>query len=75
MSSEFNYLFAHFIQCLSGKIGSLDQASATHVLMVYSIVKNGRIDWVKLIYEDLLNKLRLPKASLKKKTKRETGVL
>ena len=67
MSSEFSYLFAHFIQCLSGKVGSLDQA--------YSFIKNRKIDFAKLIYQDLLNKLRLPKATSKRKTKRETGVL
>ena len=43
--------------------------------MAFSVVKNRNIDFVKLIYQDLLSKLRLPKASSKKKTKRETGVL
>jgi hypothetical protein len=75
MSSEFSYLFAHFIQCLSGKVGSLDQDSTAHVQMAYSVIKNRKIDYAKLIYQDLLNKLRLPKATSKRKTKRETGVL
>ena len=43
--------------------------------MVFSVVKNRKIDFAMFIYQDLLNKLRLPKASSKKKTKRETGVL
>ena len=31
--------------------------------MVFSAVKNRKIDWAKLIYDDLLNKLRLPQSS------------
>jgi len=75
MISEFIYLFANFIQCLSGKVGSVDQASTAHLQMVLSVVKNRKIDRAKLIYQDPLNKLRLPKDFSKKKTKRETGVV
>ena len=60
MTSEWSYIFAHFNQCLTGKVGSHDHASIVHVQMVYSTVKNRKIDWAKLIYDDLLNKLRLP---------------
>ena len=73
MSSEFNYLFAHFIQCLSRKLDSYDQASTIHVQMEYSLMKNRRIDRVKHIYEDVLSQIRLPKANSKKKD-REVGV-
>ena len=44
MCSEFRYLFAHFIQCLSSKVGSHDQVSTIHVQMVYSVIKNRMID-------------------------------
>ena len=57
MSSEWSYIFAHFIQCLSAKVGSHDQASKVHVQIVYSAVKNRKIDWPKLIYDDLLSKV------------------
>ena len=43
--------------------------------MVFSAVKNRKIDWEKLIFGDLLNKLSLPSAHSKKKLKRETAVL
>ncbi|KAI3770880.1 hypothetical protein L6452_02028 [Arctium lappa] len=36
MPSQLNYIFSHFIQCMSGKSGSLDQASKTQVQMAYS---------------------------------------
>ena len=57
MTTEWSYIFAHFIQCLTAKVGSHDQASTVHVQMVYSTVKNRKIDWAKIIYDDLLNKL------------------
>ena len=42
--------------------------------MVYSAVKNRKIDWAKLIYDDLLNKLRLPYRPSKSR-QRQTTVL
>ena len=41
--------------------------------MVFSAVKNRQIDWAKLIYDDLLNKLRLPQSS--KAPQRHTTVM
>ena len=41
--------------------------------MVYSAVKNRKIDWAKRIYDDLFNKLRLPQSS--KQPQRQTTVL
>ena len=75
MSSEWSYIFAHFIQCLSCKLGNHDKASSSQVQMVFSAVKNRKIDWAKVIFDDLLNKLRLPSAHSKKKLKREITVL
>ena len=45
MSSKLRYIFAHFIQCLSCKLRSHDQASSSQVQMVFSTVKNRKIDW------------------------------
>ena len=44
MSSEFSYLFAYFIQYISGKVGNHDQDSTIHVQVVFFAVKNRRID-------------------------------
>ena len=43
MTAEWSYIFAHFNQCLTAKVGSHDQASTVHVQMVYSAVKNRKI--------------------------------
>ena len=56
------------------KVGSDDQTSTIHVQMVYSTVKNRKIDLAKLIYDDLLNKLRLLSPNSKRK-QRDTTVL
>ena len=74
MTSDWSYIFAYFNQCLTGKVGSHDQASTVHVKMIYSAVKNSKIDWAKLIYDDLLNKLRLPHQPSKSR-RRQTIVL
>ena len=58
----------------NAKVGSHDQAATVHVSMVYSMVKNHKIDWSKLIYDDQLNKLRLPSSTSKRK-QRESTVL
>ena len=73
MPAEWSYIFAHFNQCLTYKVDSHDQASTVHLQMVYSAVKNRQIDWAKLIYDDLLNKLRLPQSS--KAPQRQTAVM
>ena len=73
MTAEWSYIFAHFNQCLACKVGSHDQASTVHLQMVYSAVKNRQIDWAKLIYDDLLNKLRLPQSS--KAPQRHTAMM
>ena len=74
MTSKWSYIFAHFNQCLTCKVGNHDHASTVHVQMVYSMVKNRKIDWAKLIYDDLQNKLRLPHHSFKS-PQRQTTVL
>ena len=74
MTVEWSYIFAHFIQCLTAKVGSHDQASTVHVQMVYSAVKNRKIDWAKIMYDDLLNKLRLPSSTSKRK-QRDSAVM
>ena len=72
MTSEWSYIFAHFNQCLTAKVGSHDQASTVHVQIVSSAVKNRKIDWAKIIYYDLLNKLRLPSSTSKRKQRDST---
>ena len=73
MTLEWSYIFAHFNQCLTCKVGSHDQASTVHLQILYSAVKNRQIDWAKLIYDDLLNKLSLPQSS--KAPQRHTTVM
>ena len=43
MSSEWSYIFAHFIQCLSYKLGSHNQDFERQVQMVFSAEKNRKI--------------------------------
>ena len=40
--------------------------------IIYSAVKNRKIDWPKIIYDDLLNKLRLPFSTSKLKQRDST---
>ena len=40
LNVEFSYIFSNFIQSLTGKVGSHDQAALSTVQMVYSTIKN-----------------------------------
>ncbi|KAI3672907.1 hypothetical protein L6452_39008 [Arctium lappa] len=54
MPSELNYLFTHIIQCMSRKIGSLDQASKVQLHMGFSVIAGRNIDYAAIIFDDLL---------------------
>ncbi|KAI3692984.1 hypothetical protein L6452_32810 [Arctium lappa] len=57
MPSQLNYIFSHFIQCMSGKSGSPDQASKIQVQMAYSVIAGGNFDYATAIFDDLRSKI------------------
>ncbi|KAI3697893.1 hypothetical protein L6452_30995 [Arctium lappa] len=57
MSSQLNYIFSHFIPCMSGKSGSLDHASKIQVQMAYSMIAGRNFDYATAIFDDLRSKI------------------
>ncbi|KAI3745847.1 hypothetical protein L6452_08258 [Arctium lappa] len=57
MPSQLNYIFAHFIQGMSGKSGSLDQAGKIQVQMAYSVIAGRNFDYATTILDDLKSKI------------------
>ncbi|KAI3735904.1 hypothetical protein L6452_15428 [Arctium lappa] len=57
MPSQLNYIFSHIIQCMSGKSGSLDQASKVQVQMAYSVIVGRNFDYATTIFDDLKSKI------------------
>ncbi|KAI3698133.1 hypothetical protein L6452_31245 [Arctium lappa] len=57
MPSQLNYVFSHIIQCMSGKSGSLDQASKVQVQMAYSVITGRNFDYATAIFDDLKSKI------------------
>ncbi|KAI3748061.1 hypothetical protein L6452_10894 [Arctium lappa] len=57
MPSQLNYVFSHIIQCMSGKSGSLDQASKIQVQMAYSVIAGKKFDYATAIFDDLKSKI------------------
>ncbi|KAI3758547.1 hypothetical protein L6452_06114 [Arctium lappa] len=57
MPSQLNYIFSHIIQCMSGKSGSLDQASKVQVQMAYSVIAGRNFDYATTIFDDLKSKI------------------
>ncbi|KAI3678440.1 hypothetical protein L6452_37733 [Arctium lappa] len=57
MPSQLNYVFSHIIQCMSGKSGSLDQASKVQVQMAYSVIAGRNFDYATAIFDDLKSKI------------------
>ncbi|KAI3770566.1 hypothetical protein L6452_01704 [Arctium lappa] len=60
MPSQLNFIFSHIIQCMSGKSGSLDQASKTQLQMAYSVIAGQNFDYATAIFEDLRSRLEKP---------------
>ncbi|KAI3757560.1 hypothetical protein L6452_05101 [Arctium lappa] len=60
MPSQLNFIFSHIIQCMSGKSGSLDQASKTQLQMAYSVIDGQNFDYATAIFEDLRSRLEKP---------------
>ncbi|KAI3719752.1 hypothetical protein L6452_20656 [Arctium lappa] len=57
MPSQLNYIFSHIIQCMSGKSGSLDQASKIQVQMAYSVIVGKNFDYATAIFDNLKSKI------------------
>ncbi|KAI3734638.1 hypothetical protein L6452_14112 [Arctium lappa] len=57
MPSQLNYVFSHIIQCMSGKSGSLDQATKIQVQMAYSVIAGKNFDYATTIFDDLKSKI------------------
>ncbi|KAI3729524.1 hypothetical protein L6452_18184 [Arctium lappa] len=60
MPSQLNFIFSHIIQCMSGKSGSLDQASKIQLQMAYSVIAGQNFDYATAIFEDLRSRLEKP---------------
>ncbi|KAI3729780.1 hypothetical protein L6452_18448 [Arctium lappa] len=60
MPSQLNFIFSHIIQRMSGKSGSLDQASKTQLQMAYSVIAGQNFDYATAIFEDLRSRLEKP---------------
>ena len=58
LNIEFSYVFAHFIQCMTVKVGSHDQASFTTTQMVYSTIKNMLFNYARAIFDDMATRLK-----------------
>ncbi|KAI3678085.1 hypothetical protein L6452_37364 [Arctium lappa] len=65
MPFELNYILTHIIQTMSGKVGSLDQASKVQVQMGYSVIVGRHFDYVGAIFEDLLSKIEKAERDIK----------
>ncbi|KAI3746277.1 hypothetical protein L6452_08703 [Arctium lappa] len=57
MPSQLNFFFSHFIQCMSGKSGSLDQANKVQLQMAYSVIAGKNFDFATAIFDDLKSKI------------------
>ncbi|KAI3769445.1 hypothetical protein L6452_00547 [Arctium lappa] len=57
MPSQLNFIFSHFIQYMSGKSGSLDQASKVQLQMAYSVIAGKNFDFATAIFDDLRSKI------------------
>ncbi|KAJ9556953.1 hypothetical protein OSB04_011567 [Centaurea solstitialis] len=66
LNPVFAFIWTHFIQCLTAKVGSLDQAPFAITVMVWAAINNKPLNYAKYIYDDML--LRF------KRTKREKNV-
>ncbi|GJQ96597.1 hypothetical protein Tco_0007736 [Tanacetum coccineum] len=49
---------AQIIQCLGGKTRGLDQMTNKDAIILYSLVNGVNIDYAKLIWEDIITKLK-----------------
>ncbi|KAJ9568524.1 hypothetical protein OSB04_004490 [Centaurea solstitialis] len=58
MSAEMAYIFTHVIQGLTDKVGSLEQGSTAQVQIFFSLIKNMNIDFAKIIFDDLISRLK-----------------
>ncbi|KAI3707291.1 hypothetical protein L6452_25681 [Arctium lappa] len=65
MSSELNYVFSHIIQCMSGKMGLLDQSNKVQLQMGFSVIAGRNIDFVALIFDDLMSKVEKTEREIK----------
>ncbi|KAI3735215.1 hypothetical protein L6452_14705 [Arctium lappa] len=65
MPSEMNYIFTLIIQSVSGKIGSLDQATKIQLQMGYSLLVGKHFDYAGAIFDDLLSKIEKPERDAK----------
>ncbi|GKA13315.1 retrovirus-related pol polyprotein from transposon TNT 1-94 [Tanacetum coccineum] len=54
---RWRLLMGQIIQCLGGKIGSLDQISNKDATILYCLANGVQVDYAKIIWEDLIHKL------------------
>ncbi|GKC70789.1 hypothetical protein Tco_1116672 [Tanacetum coccineum] len=54
---RWRLLMGQIIQCLGGKIGGPDQISNKDATILYCLANGVQVDYVKIIWEDLIHKL------------------
>ncbi|GKD55294.1 hypothetical protein Tco_1288681 [Tanacetum coccineum] len=54
---RWRLLMGHIIQCLGGKTGGLDQISNKDATILYCLANRVKVDYAKLIWEDIIHKL------------------
>ncbi|GKC62032.1 hypothetical protein Tco_1089630 [Tanacetum coccineum] len=54
---RWRLLMAQIIQCLGGKTGSHDQISNKDAIILYCMANRVKVDYAKLIWEDIIHKL------------------
>ncbi|GKC79007.1 hypothetical protein Tco_1129781, partial [Tanacetum coccineum] len=54
---RWRLLMGQIIQCLGGKTGGLDQISNKDATILYCLANRVKVDYAKLIWEDIIHKL------------------
>ncbi|KAJ9542180.1 hypothetical protein OSB04_028686 [Centaurea solstitialis] len=63
LNPVFGFIWAHFIQCLNGKVGSLDQAAIPTTVMVWAAINSKPLNYAKYVYDDMLTRKSIPAAT------------
>ncbi|GJU68737.1 hypothetical protein Tco_1254996 [Tanacetum coccineum] len=54
---RWRLLMGQIIQCLGGKTSGMDQISNKHATILYCLANEVKVDYAKLIWEDIIHKL------------------
>ena len=63
LTTTWRYLFSHIVECVGGKSGGLDQVNEMEMKIGYCLYKGLKVDYAKIIFDNLLQKLKVIKRS------------